>query len=96
MERVMYNTVLGAKPLMADGRTFYYSDYNFAGRKVYRDDQHWACCSGTLPQVAADYRINTYFPRSARRLGEFVHPLHFAMDPGRCSNCVDPGKPVSV
>ena len=61
MERVMYNTVLGAKPLMADGRTFYYSDYNFAGRKVYRDDQHWACCSGTLPQVAADYRINTYF-----------------------------------
>jgi uncharacterized protein len=61
MERVMYNTVLGAKPLQPDGRTFYYSDYNFKGRKVYRDDQHWACCSGTLPQVAADYRINTYF-----------------------------------
>jgi len=61
MERMMYNTVLGAKPLMADGRTFYYSDYNFSGRKVYRDDQHWACCSGTLPQVAADYRINTCF-----------------------------------
>ena len=61
MERVMYNTVLGAKPLMSDGRTYYYSDYNFQGRKVYRDDQHWACCSGTLPQVAADYRINTYF-----------------------------------
>jgi uncharacterized protein len=61
MERVMYNTVLGAKPLRADGRTFYYSDYNFKGRKVYSDHQHWACCSGTLPQVAADYRINTYF-----------------------------------
>jgi uncharacterized protein len=61
MERVMYNTVLGAKPLMPDGRTFYYSDYNFNGRKIYRIDQHWACCSGTLPQVAADYRINTYF-----------------------------------
>lgn len=61
MERMMYNTVLGARPLMADGRTFYYSDYNFKGRKVYRDDQHWACCSGTLPQVAADYRINTCF-----------------------------------
>jgi uncharacterized protein len=61
MERVMYNTVLGAKPLQPDGRTFYYSDYNFKGRKVYSDHQHWACCSGTLPQVAADYRINTYF-----------------------------------
>jgi uncharacterized protein len=61
MEQVMYNTVLGAKALMPDGRAFYYSDYNFKGRKGYRPDQHWACCSGTLPQVAADYRINTYF-----------------------------------
>jgi DUF1680 family protein len=61
MERVMYNTVLGAKPLMPDGRTFYYSDYNFKARKIYSPDQHWACCSGTLPQVAADYRINTAF-----------------------------------
>jgi DUF1680 family protein len=60
MERVMYNAVLGAKPLQADGRNFYYSDYNFKGRKVYKDGT-WTCCSGTLPQVAADYRINTYF-----------------------------------
>ena len=60
MERVMYNTVLGAKPLQPDGRTFYYSDYNFRGQKVY-SDRRWACCSGTLPQVATDYRINTYF-----------------------------------
>jgi DUF1680 family protein len=60
MERVMYNTVLGAKPLLADGSTFYYADYNFQGRKIYKD-VHWPCCSGTLPQVAADYRINVYF-----------------------------------
>lgn len=56
----MYNTILGAKPLQADGRTFYYSDYNFKGQKAYCDHR-WPCCSGTLPQVAADYRINTYF-----------------------------------
>jgi uncharacterized protein len=60
MDRVMYNTVLGAKPLREDGSTFYYSDYNFNGRKEY-SDRRWACCSGTLPQVAADYRINAYF-----------------------------------
>jgi hypothetical protein len=60
MERVMYNTVLGAKPLLADGSTFYYADYNFHGRKIYKDVR-WPCCSGTLPQVAADYRINAYF-----------------------------------
>ena len=64
MERVMYNTVLGSLPLEADGRTYYYSDYNFKGRKVYHKER-WACCSGTLPQVATDYRINTYF-RDAR------------------------------
>ena len=59
MERVMYNTVLGAKALLADGSTFYYSDYNFQGRKVFTKPR-WPCCSGTLPQVASDYRINTY------------------------------------
>jgi uncharacterized protein len=59
MERVMYNTVLGAKPMQADGRAFYYADYNFAGKKVYSNHK-FPCCSGTLPQVAADYRINTY------------------------------------
>ena len=64
MERVMYNTILGAKPLERDGRAFYYSDYNFKGSKVY-SPHRWPCCSGTLPQVAADYRINTYF-RDAR------------------------------
>jgi uncharacterized protein len=60
MERVMYNTILGAKPLLADGRTFYYSDYNFNASKFYKPDR-WPCCSGTFPQVVADYRINTYF-----------------------------------
>jgi hypothetical protein len=59
MERVMYNTVLGARPLLADGSTFYYSDYNFAGKRVYHNST-WACCAGTLPQVATDYGINSY------------------------------------
>ena len=60
MERVMYNTILGAKPLMPDGRTFYYADYNFSARKVYKNAT-WPCCSGTMPQIAADYRVSTYF-----------------------------------
>ena len=60
MERVLYNTVLGAKPLQSDGRAFYYSDYHFDADKTYFPDA-WPCCSGTLPQVAADYRILTYF-----------------------------------
>ena len=59
MERVFYNTVLGAKPLEQDGRAFYYSDYSGGGSKFYFDDK-WPCCAGTLPQVSADYRISTY------------------------------------
>jgi hypothetical protein len=60
MERVMYNTVLGAKPLEPDGHAFYYSDYNFDGHKVY-SNHAFPCCSGTLPQVATDYGISSYF-----------------------------------
>jgi DUF1680 family protein len=59
MERMMFNTVLGALPLQENGKNFYYADYNFAGQRVYKEAR-WACCSGTLPQVAADYRINIY------------------------------------
>jgi DUF1680 family protein len=59
MERTMYNTVLGAMPLQENGENFYYSDYTFDAKRVYKEAR-WACCSGTLPQVAADYRINTY------------------------------------
>jgi uncharacterized protein len=67
MERLMYNTVLGAKPLTLDGRAFYQSDYSSDGHKFYFDGyfgavpSEWPCCSGTLPQIAADYRISTYF-----------------------------------
>ncbi len=59
METVLYNTVLGSKQLQPDGDAFYYSDYHFAGKKSYGRSK-WPCCSGTLPQVAADFRISTY------------------------------------
>jgi DUF1680 family protein len=63
MERVLYNTILGAWPIQADGTSFYYSDYASPGKKVWYRDK-WPCCSGTFPQLAADYHISTYL-RSA-------------------------------
>jgi uncharacterized protein len=60
MEQVLYNAVLGAKAIQPDGRSFYYSDYTYSGEKVFFG-QKWPCCSGTLPQIAADYRISAYF-----------------------------------
>ncbi len=59
METVLYNTVLGSKPLQPDGEAFYYSDYNLNAHKRFGRDK-WPCCSGTLPQVAADFHISTY------------------------------------
>jgi len=62
MEQVLYNTVAGAKPILPDGTSFYYSDYNSdAAKKVYYKDK-WPCCSGTFPQLTADYGISSYYP----------------------------------
>lgn len=70
MERVLYNTVLGAKPFQADGRTFYYSDNNFHAKKVYHKDK-CPCCAGTMPQVVCDYHKNIYFRSSTGLLINF-------------------------
>jgi uncharacterized protein len=59
MERVLYNTILGAWPIQADGTSFYYSDYANTGRKAWYKDK-WPCCSGTFPQLAGDYHISIY------------------------------------
>jgi uncharacterized protein len=60
MESVLYNTILGAKPILPDGTSFYYADYNNSATKFYHQDK-WPCCSGTFPQVTADYHVSAYF-----------------------------------
>ena len=60
MERLMFNAALGSRPLGGDGHSFYYADYNTAGARRVDSTHRWPCCSGTLPQLAADYGINTY------------------------------------
>jgi DUF1680 family protein len=64
MEAVLYNTILGARPIQRDGISFYYSDYNMDGQKADYPEK-WPCCSGTFPQITADYGISSYF-RSPR------------------------------
>jgi hypothetical protein len=60
MEKVLYNAILGAKPIRKDGYGFYYSDYNNDGSKVYRMEK-WTCCTGTFAQITADYGVSAYF-----------------------------------
>jgi uncharacterized protein len=59
MEAVLYNTILGARPIRPDGVSFYYADYNMDAQKVDYE-QKWPCCSGTFPQLTADYGISSY------------------------------------
>jgi uncharacterized protein len=64
MERVLYNTIGGARLIQPDGTSYYYSDYNDSdAQKVWYRDK-WPCCSGTFPQLSADYGISTYFRKS--------------------------------
>jgi DUF1680 family protein len=60
MERVLYNCILGVRPMQKDGHGFYYSDYNRDGSRVYHPYK-WHCCTGTFAQVTADYGISAYF-----------------------------------
>ena len=60
MERVLYNTVLGALPIQPDGQAFYHSDYTRHAQKCFNENR-WPCCSGTLPMIAADYAISSCF-----------------------------------
>ena len=69
MEAILYNTILGARPIRSDGVSFYYSDYNNDGHKADYE-QKWPCCAGTFPQLTADYGISSYFRSPA---GIFVN-----------------------
>ena len=62
IEKLVYNGIGAALPMAPNGQTFYYSDYQLgAGRKFYHIDGTWPCCSGTFPQVLADYHNVIYF-----------------------------------
>ena len=60
LERVLYNTILGALDPDDDGDYFYYSDYQAGATKRYYQ-RKWPCCAGTLLQSVADYPLNLYF-----------------------------------
>jgi len=61
IEKLLYNGIRASLRIRPDGRNFYYSDYRVSGgRKTYHPN-NWSCCSGTYPQVIADYHNVIYF-----------------------------------
>ncbi len=97
MEQVLYNTIAGAKPIQPDGTSFYYSDYNNdAAKKVYYKDK-WPCCSGTFPQLAADYGISSYYPAKEGIYVNLFLPsrVTWAQDGAKCTLTQQTSYPTS-
>jgi len=82
METVLYNTILGAKPIQPDGTSFYYADYNNNGASKFYYEQKWPCCSGTFPQLTADYGISSYFRSSKGIHVNLYVPSHVSWQQG--------------
>jgi DUF1680 family protein len=79
LERVLFNTILVARPPDSDGDYFYYTTYSAAARKVYYPSK-WPCCSGTLIQTVADYPLNLYFHAPESQPSESHAPEAHALD----------------
>ncbi|HZS53512.1 MAG TPA: beta-L-arabinofuranosidase domain-containing protein [Bryobacteraceae bacterium] len=60
-ERIIYNCIGAALPIIDHGKHFYYADYRVgAGVKVYSRNAY-TCCSGTYIQNVADYHNQIYY-----------------------------------
>jgi DUF1680 family protein len=81
MEIVLYNTILGARLIQPDGTSFYYADYNSDAHKFWHNDK-WPCCSGTFPQLTADYGISSYFATPRGLAVNLYHPSRVSWKQG--------------
>jgi DUF1680 family protein len=61
VERLALNGIGASIPMTADGRVFYYSDYNTHGGEKRRTDFGWSCCTGTRPQAVADFADQVFY-----------------------------------
>jgi hypothetical protein len=61
VEQLAINGIGATIPMTADGRVFYYSDYNPHGAHKYNCSDGWSCCTGTRIQATADFCDLIYF-----------------------------------
>jgi DUF1680 family protein len=61
MERLLYNAIGAALPIVENGKHFYYANYHLgSGQKVY-SRSNYTCCSGTYFHNIAEYQNLIYF-----------------------------------
>lgn len=61
IERLVINAIGTSIPMDADGRVFYYSDYNLGGGVKENYHTGWPCCSGSRALAVTDYHDLIYF-----------------------------------
>jgi DUF1680 family protein len=65
IERLLYNAIGAALPIVENGKHFYYANYQLgAGMKIYSRN-NYTCCSGTYFQNVAEYQNLIYFKDDA-------------------------------
>ena len=61
IERLLYNAIGAALPIVENGKHFYYANYQLgAGMKIYSRN-NYTCCSGTYFQDVVEYQNLIYF-----------------------------------
>lgn len=65
IERLLYNAIGAALPIVEHGKHFYYANYHLgAGMKIYSRNTY-TCCSGTYFQDVVEYQNLIYFQDDA-------------------------------
>jgi DUF1680 family protein len=83
IERLLYNAIGAALPIVANGKHFYYASYHLGAAMKTYSRNNFTCCSGTYFQNVAEYRDLIYF---TDRDGLYVNlylPSEFAWEEGR-------------
>jgi uncharacterized protein len=61
IERLLYNAVGAALPIVERGKHFYYADYHLGAGMKYYSRTNYTCCSGTYFQDVVEYQNLIYF-----------------------------------
>jgi hypothetical protein len=61
IERLLYNGVGAALPIVENGKHFYYADYRLGAGMKYYSRSNYTCCSGTYFQDVVEYQNLIYF-----------------------------------
>jgi len=61
IERLLYNGIGAALPIVENGKHFYYADYHLGAGMKYYSRSNYTCCSGTYFQDVVEYGNLIYF-----------------------------------